>query len=291
MIIVALAFLGLAQADNHEHDHSHQANLDGVAEPCYDAAAALQEEIAHGGSDYSEQAQQDFLLNYFAMATTFSPLHSAVPGEGGSGWVGVELAGIPFLSCSRRLVLSGTKTEDTNKAPVAPRPRVLFQFKDVGKVKPYAGLGYVPPVTVFGTRNVIVSAEAGMGVSTESGFEWGLRYHATLMKTVAEIATPFNDDDPSELDFYVGSTFGGDAIVGYAVNERLKPYVSVGFTDASTFFYIGDDAVVSNNANPYASVVASAGAQWSLDRFEFAGEFYTAPGVIYTGRVRASLKL
>ena len=290
-MIAALVLIGMVHADQHDSDQTQQADLNGVAEPCYEAATELQREIARGSSDYDEQAQQDFLLNYFAMATTFSPLHSAVPAEGGSGWVGVELAGIPFLGCSRRLVLSGTKTEDTNKAPVAPRPRVLFQFKDIGKIKPYAGLGYVPPITVFGTRNVIVSVEAGMGVSLDGGFEWGLRYHATLMKTVAEIATPFNDDEPSELDFYVGSTFGGDAIVGYAFNDRLKPYASVGFTDASTFFYIGDDAVVSNNASPYASVVASVGAQWSLDRFEFAGEFYTAPGIIYTGRVRASFKL
>ena len=30
-MIVALALLGMAHADHHEHDHSHQANLDGDA--------------------------------------------------------------------------------------------------------------------------------------------------------------------------------------------------------------------------------------------------------------------
>ena len=267
------------------------ANLEGVDEPCYDVATELQADIAAGTADYDEQGQQDFLLNYFAMATTFSPLHSAVPGAGGEGSIGVEIAGIPALGCDRRLVLGATKTEDTNKTPVAPRPRVLFQFNDVGKIKPYAGLGYVPPVTVFGTRNVIVSAEAGFGMQADSGFEWGLRYHATLMKTVAEIATPFDTNDPAELDFYMGSTFGFDAIVGHEVKEGLKPYASVGFTDASTFFYIGDDSVVGNNGAPYASVTGSLGAQWTLDRFDFAGEFYAAPGVIYTGRLRAGLRL
>ena len=121
-----------------------------------------------------------------------------------------------------------------------------------------------------------------------------MRYHATLMKTIAEIATPFNkDEDPMELDFYMGSTFGLDFIMGYdlAQVEGLKPYVSMGFTDVSTFFYIGDNAHVTNNTDPYASFVGSLGAQYSMDRLEFAGEFYTAPGIIYTGRVRMGIKL
>jgi hypothetical protein len=266
-------------------------NLEGVDEDCYKAATQIQADIAAGRGSYDEQAQQDYLLNYFALAMSFSPLHSAVPLEGGQGSVGLELDFIPALGCERRLVLNGEKTEDTNKAPIAPRPRVLFQFKDLGPLKIYAGGAYIPPVTVFGTRNVIISLEAGFGLQYDNGMEWGLRYHATLMKSIAEIATPFDSNDPEELDFYMGSTFGIDAIVGYAVNENIKPYVALGFVDASTFFYIGDDGVVGNNANPYASFAGSIGAQYSLDRLEFAGEFYTAPGIVYTGRVRMGVKL
>ncbi|MEL6342246.1 MAG: hypothetical protein AAFV53_03885, partial [Myxococcota bacterium] len=91
-------------------------------------AAAIDEaclDVAAEGppADYSEEAQQTFLLNYFALATTFSPIHAPVPVEAGRGAVGLELAGIPPLSCRRRLVLDYTKTEDTNKTPVAPRFR------------------------------------------------------------------------------------------------------------------------------------------------------------------------
>jgi len=268
-------------------------DLKSVSEDCWPAAESIQTQIHEGSGSYVEQDQQDFLLNFFALATTLSPLHSAVPLEGGQGSIGLELDIIPPLGCDRRLVLAGKKTEDTNKTPIAPRPRVMFQFKDLGPFKIYAGLAYVPPVTVFGTRNVIISGEAGFGLQYDDGFEWGMRYHATLMKTIAEIATPFDKEDPTELDFYMGSTFGLDLIAGYDIQkvEGLKPYISVGFTDVSTFFYIGDDAVVTNNANPYASFVGSLGAQYSLDRLEFAGEFYTAPGIIYTGRLRMGIKL
>ena len=253
-----------------------------VAEECLDTAA--------GGTPagYSEQGQQDFLLNYFALATTFSPIHAPVPGKPGTGSVGLEIAVIPALSCERRLVLDYTKTEDTNKAPAAPRPRVSFTFPKLGPIVPYAGLGYVPPITVFGTRNVIVSAEAGFGIPLESGLQLGGRYHATLMKTVAEIATPFVEGDPAYDDFYVGSTFGFDAMVGYKV-PKWTPYIAAGFTDVSTFFYIGDDGLVGNNLDPFAGFVGSVGTQWRPTPTLMVGaEFYTAPGYIYTGRMQVA---
>ena len=234
-----------------------------------------------------DQHQQDFLLNYFALVTTLSPLHAPVPAEPGHGSIGLELSVIPPLSCDRRLVLSRSKTEDTNKAPLVPRLRALFAFPKLGPVVVYAGAAYVPPITVFGTRNVIASGEVGAAIPLESGPEFGLRYHYTLMKTIAEIATPFEEGAPPAADFYSGSTFGVDGMFGWKLG-KVTPYVSGGFTDASTFFYIGDDGVVSNNLTPYAGFVGSLGAQAQLGRLDLAGELYTAPGYLYTGRVRAS---
>ena len=249
------------------------------------------QEVADAGApdDYDEQGQQDFLLNYFALALTLSPLHAPVPHKAGTGGVGLELAIIPPLSCERRLVLNYSKTEDTNKAPMAPRPRISFAFPKIGdKIVPYAGLGYIPPVTVFGTRNVVVSGEAGFGVSNGDGLQWGARYHATLMKTVAEIATPFDESAEAVDDLYIGSTFGFDLMGGWRM-DRMTPYAAIGFTDVSTFFYIGDDGVVGNNNDPYAGVTISAGAQYrASEHIQLGGEFYTAPGIIYTGRLRGS---
>lgn len=251
------------------------------------------QEVADAGppADYDEQDQQDFLLNYFALATTLSPLHGPVPHKPGHGSVGFDIGIIPPLGCERRLVLNYTKTEDTNKTPVAPRPRLIFSFQPLGKWVPYAGFAYVPPITVFGTRNVIVSGEAGIGREFEdTGWGLGLRYHATLMKTVAEIATPFEEDGEAFDDFYSGSTFGFDALVGRNF-DGLKPYVALGFTDASTFFYIGDDSVVTNNLSPYQSFTMSAGMEVKrIKKVDLAGEFYMAPGYLYTGRFRAAYR-
>ncbi|MDP2313899.1 MAG: hypothetical protein Q8P41_13410 [Pseudomonadota bacterium] len=265
MILLALASHALAAIDPE-----CQAIADGPAPEWY----------------VDDQHQQDFLLNYFALVTTLSPLHGPVPAEPGHGSIGLELSIIPSLSCDRRLVLARSKTEDTNKAPVVPRPRVLFAFPKLGPVVFYAGAAYVPPLTVFGTRNVIASGEVGASVPLDSGPQFGLRYHYTLMKSVAEIATPFEEGADAVLDFYSGSTFGVDAMLGWELGA-VTPYLSAGFTDASTFFYIGDDGVVSNNLTPYAGFAGSAGVQAHFGRLDLAGEFYTAPGYLYTGRLRA----
>jgi hypothetical protein len=238
--------------------------------------------------DYSEVGQGDYLLNFFSLATTFSSLHGAIPGEPGTGSMGLEIAVIPPLSCERRLVLNYTKTEDTNKAPAAPRPRISFTFPQVGNITPYAGLGYVPPVTVFGTRNVIISGELGMGLSLSDKLDVGGRYHATMLKTIAEIATPFEEGGEAFDDLYVGSTFGVDLIASMNM-DKFSPYIAVGFTDVSTFFYIGDDGIVQNNTTPYAGLVSSVGTQYQLgEHIDLAAEFYTAPGYINTGRLRGS---
>ena len=143
---------------------------------------------------------------------------------------------------------------------------------------------------MFDTRNVIVSGELGVGVPLENGLQLGGRYHATLMKTIAEIATPFNEGDPAYDDFYMGSTFGIDGMVGWDF-DGIQPYMAIGFTDVSTFFFIGDDSIVTNNSTPYAGLTGSAGVQAKvIKHVDLAGEFYTAPGYIYTGRLRAAYR-
>ena len=96
------------------------------------------QDIASAGvpEGYDEQAQQDFLQNYFALSTTLSPIHGPVPHEPGHGAVGVELSALPPLGCTRRLVLNYGKTEDTNKSPVLPRLRVSYAFPKIGILRP-----------------------------------------------------------------------------------------------------------------------------------------------------------
>lgn len=230
-------------------------------------------------ADYNDLIQQDYLANYYALALTLSPLHAPVPNEGGHGSIGADLLLLPPVSCAHQFVLGHTKTENTNLTPVAPRLRATYTFPALGPVHLYAGVAYAPPITVFGTRNVIAGGEFGAAIAPLDLLQAGLRYHFTLSKTVGEIATPFTPDGEEFLDYYQASTFGFDAMAGIPLSPLLRPYISVGMLDVSTFFWVGDDGVVTNNGHPYLGPALALGADGlAVKHLRYAFELYAAPG-------------
>ena len=210
--------------------------------------------------DYSEIAQQDFLQNYFALTTTYSALHAPVPHEPGHGSVGLDAGFIPPLGCRRRLVLAYTKTEDVNKSPVFPRVRVSFAFSRMGQMVPYASFAYTPPIRVGGVSASAVSGEAGVGFQPRRHLSARRAFPCHPDADRGRDRHPFVEGDTEFDDVYWASTFGVDALVGLDL-DVVTPYVAVGITDASNFFYVGDDSVVVNNFHPYLGAVFSAGAQ------------------------------
>ena len=78
---------------------------------------------------------------------------------------------------------------------------MLFAFPQVGPFVPYAGLGYVPPVTVFGTRNVI--ALGGVIVLTTALLSlWSVRDRLSeprqTLQGLGRAANPFIDDEKKD---------------------------------------------------------------------------------------------
>lgn len=251
-------------------------------------------------ADYDEQVQADFLNNYPALATTLSPVHGPIPHKAGHGAIGVDLLAIPPLGCGQRMVLGWTKTEDTNKLPLAPRPRATFAFQPIfGRIFPYGGVAFIPPVPVGGTRNMVASAELGAGLYLGEQLQVGARIHGTLQRTLGDIATAYEPEDPAYNDLYVASTTGGELIVGLEM-QRLTPFAALGLVETSTYFWIGDDGVVSNNLHPYFGPALSLGADGLLwGRLRLGAELYAAPGTpasyryghLVTGRLRLALEL
>ena len=235
--------------------------------------------------NYDGQVQQDFLSNYVALATTLSPIHAPIPHKAGRGAIGLDLAGIPPLGCGQRMVEDWTKTEDTNKTPVVPRPRATFAFKPVaGFLFPYAGVALVPPVNIGGTRTLVASGELGAGLYLGEHLQLGARAHGTLQRTLGNIATAYVEGDDEFDDLFVASTLGADLHVGWERpggegQPAITPYLALGITDVSTFFWIGDDSVVPNNLHPYLGAAASLGVDALVrDRLRLGAELYAAPG-------------
>ena len=102
--------------------------------------------------------------------------------------------------------------------------------------------------------------------------------HFGYLQTGVDGETTLRANREAFDDLYLASTFGLDAMVGYKAGF-ITPYAAIGFTDVSTFFYIGDDGVVTNNMHPYAGLTFSTGASLSLNsKLKTVAEFYGAPG-------------
>lgn len=235
-------------------------------------------------SDYDEQVQQDFQANYFALTSSFSPIHAAIPHEGGRGAIGIDASVMPPLSCEKRFVLNWTKTEDTNKSPILPRVFANYAFpaiKDI--VVPYAGVAFLPSIPINGTRNFVVSGEVGLGVKAHTFVEVGARFHFSMQRTYGDVATAFDpENEPVVEDVYMASTWGVDGLISFPVEvkkQRLSPYVAAGYLDASTFFFIGDTSHAANNYHPYGGAALSVGLDALFaNRLRLGGELYVAPG-------------
>lgn len=254
-----------------------------VALPAAASIAPECQDVVVDMSTYNEQRQQDFLMNYYALNATYSPVHGPIPHAAGRGALGVKVNGLIPLPCERRFALGATKTEDTNVAPALPQLHGTYAFPALFDVViPFAGFAFLPPVEVAGTRNFVASGEVGAGIELEERWQLALRFHFSSQRTVGDVATKIEDDDPDYDDLFLGTTMGADLSFGARLTGdfgEITPFVSVGLVDASTFFWVGDSGVVTNNYHPYFGLAYSVGADaLFIDKIRVGVEYYGAPG-------------
>lgn len=250
----------------------------GIDEACQDVTRP---------DDYNEQRQQDFLMNYYALNASFSGVHGPIPHKQGRGSLGVQLNGLMPLPCVRRFALDFTKTEDTNKSPVLPTLMASYAFNSpVEKLTPYAEAAFLAPIPIAGTRNLVFQAALGVGYELSDKVSIGGRAHASVQRTIGDIATPLAEGDPVYEDLFLGSTLGIQMLGGYDLSEALNSeedtvgiHVMFGLIDASTFFYVADSGIVTNNLHPYLGPEYAVGTSFLLkDRIRVGVEYYGAPG-------------
>jgi len=219
-------------------------------------------------ADYDEARQQAFLANYFAASFLLTPLGSP-PSQPGRARVGLEAGAIPPLSCEQRLALDATKTEDTNRSPVLPRPRLRLSANRLGPIVPWGGLSFVPPVpTPLGTV-LLIAGEVGatwpVQLTPDHALDIGGRAHLGVARVRSDIATaPANS--PAVDDVFFASSLGVDVSVGsrFVVSPSivLAPSLFAGVADVSTLVIVGDDlAVVQNTQYPWAGPLVGGGAE------------------------------
>lgn len=240
-----------------------------------DAQIAPECEGVSPPSPYSEAAQQSFLQNYFAAGFLQTPLGGPIPLDAGEASIAFEVKWLPSLGCQERFVLNGTKTEDTNLLPVAPKPRIRVGLPQIGPLHAFMGFSFLPPVGIPGVGSLLqAGGEFGLGYRAPFGLDVGLRAHMNMARAKAEIATPFVKGDPAYDDVLFASGLGADLGVAYTMDlgdgSVLHPYINAGVADISTLFLVGDNLHVVQNVNlekdgvasgPWWGATAAAGVQ------------------------------
>lgn len=244
--------------------------------------------------DYDEDKQQAHLNNYFAAGFLMTPLApiQAFQGEQKAS-IGLELGIVPPLGCQERLVLGGTKTEDTNKLPVNPRPRILAALPAPENVSLLAGFTLMPPVEIPDVGSILqAGVEMAVGVQISPALTVGTRAHLNFTRARAEIATPFIKGAQAYDDLFYASSLGMDLALSYSLQSMnlpwATPYFSAGVADITTLFIVGDDLVVTQNVDyPWWGALVAGGVQMIFaDHFDVTVEVSSAAPIFSTAKLK-----
>jgi len=216
--------------------------------------------------DYNEASQQAFLQNYFSAAFAMTALHAPLPfiRRSSKASIALEAAWVPPLNCQRRLVVGGTKTEETNRTPIFPRPRLTVALPSLGPIDSYIEVVALPPIKTPLGRVMQMGGEFGLGRAFDFGLSIGARTHLSIIHARSEIAGPFNEGDTIYDDLLIASSLGAEIGIGYTHKnlDWITPYATAGIGDVSTMFIVGDNlSIVQNTTEPWSGLTASLGAQ------------------------------
>lgn len=193
---------------------------------------------------------ESWALKYFDSAMLLSGLETPRARTPGSVSVGFEIGWLPALSASQRTVgFDGTKTEDLNKAPFLPRPRVVIGLPDRFSLI-VAG---DPPVRSFGIKPKLLAIGLERPVYETSRLVLGVRGYGQVGSVEAAFTCP-----ASVLGFAPGSAansygcraessdtaslryVGGEMSAAYRGDRlhKLSPRVAIGVNYLNTIFQV-----------------------------------------------------
>lgn len=236
-------------------------------------------------------ANGDFMAATGGLNSSRSTMAPPIPYPRPVIELGVRANMMPPVSCQHRTVFfdGGPKTEDVNPTPVMPSLDLMVAWP-IGDWAVTAGGGAFP-VGVgiprigrpgFRTYMGLNSAEIGVGREvSDNGLQLGLRASMTTMKVVGDVAGRFEQDGGDYDDFLQSSNRGVDLVIGKDLcntcNKGLLLFGSAGWTDNSSFLWIGDDGFVVVPTIPYSGPAFSAGASWVTNRTRSTVSLYAAP--------------
>jgi len=240
--------------------------------------------------DGSPRTRTSNLVTQRALVRDFSALHGPIPARGaGSGALALELGWVPEHGCTGPFVDDATWNRNADPAPVVARPRLSLALDGPGSLVPYAGLGYAPPVQMVSSRTVGMGAEVGVGWASSGSFSLGVRGHASLSRTVGNLARHPDQSERWADDLLHVETAGVDGLLGLQ-GTTVSPYLSAGWISTAGFLYVSGSAEAFGATIPYQGPVFGGGAVASLGpALDLTLEAHVVPDWLHTARVALSI--
>jgi len=261
-----------------------------LAVPARASAQMVMSSVEHLAFDRPES----WALKYFAAATLLGGLETPSPQAPGSVSVGLEAGWLPSLSSAQQLVgYYGTESQDLNKAPFFPRPRVSVGLPASFSIV----VAFVPPVPMFGLTTKLLAIGLGRPVLRTKAWSVGARVYGQFGTVSGAYTCP-----ASTLAFEPGSAgnhdgcqaassdtaslryAGGEISAAYRSGDasRLSPhaafgvaYMDVGFqVNALTFGMVDHTHYFSHGT----VISASGGISYRLSsRFVLSTDVFYSP--------------
>lgn len=209
------------------------------------------------------------MQNYFISLFTPLPHPGHLPSAQKKSRLGLDTTYLPRLSCVQRLALDATKTENTSKMPVLPRPRFQTSFFQNNYLALDIGLQFLPPIPLPAMTASYLAADLSVAYEPLRGIGVVGRTFMGLLYLRSEIATPFSKDDPVKEDWFTFASFGADITFSMAMpisaRQTLVPFVSAGFIKAASLFVVADDRLpVPNEKYPLFSPTIYSGFAYQV---------------------------
>ncbi|MCU0634608.1 MAG: hypothetical protein MUE41_07025 [Gemmatimonadaceae bacterium] len=249
------------------------------------------------------------LLAFYSAPFAFSGMSAVLPTDGASGvrlWIGGEATAVPTPAASVRTsdrCYGVRKTENTNLAPVLPRPRVLLALPGGFSVE----ASYLPPVTVFGATPNVASAAVSWATPLTGKLGLLLRAHGTFGTLEAPITCSdenLQQRDPGapcfgtneSADRYSPNILGAEGALTLALSEKIRAFAGAGYNRLESRFEVNFQG--TNNSDDtrielsLSRVPFFGGVNWLVaPRFELSAQAYSIPQDLTTVRFGAMYRL
>jgi hypothetical protein len=218
--------------------------------------------------------QEQRLLEIHALLLALPPLNAPGAYRAGEVSIGVEAIGIPAINGQ-----TGGKVQFTasDRVFAFPRPHVAIGLPAPLGFRAFAGLSYVPPITVFEINEHFAAVEGGLAWAPEGQpLALGIRGNFLISRTKTPVTDPVIRDTLDTLQF------GGDLSAGYRLDfggASLTPFAGVGVTRV-----IGNFRITSDN-NLLRSRTTNASFTGGLRLFVRPGLDAVAEMVVFPGRL------